>query len=301
MSPAALRRGRPRVESALRIARKQRVGLELVCEGIFRPLAQLLVLALRPLRVPPPLVVLAGAATGFVAAWQLGSGRLVLAALLLQLKTLLDNADGQLARATGRTTAFGRYLDSESDLLVNAAIFAGLGYESGRPWLALGGFLALTLVLSVNFNLERLYRGERGGAAVAMPTATGSTRPLAALYRLVYFPQDCAVEAFCERRLRRLRAGRRARLRYHDRATVAWIANYGLSTQLALLGALLVAGRPRLYLWIVLAQAASLVLLELRREWRARRAVEEDAGQPLLALAEPPPAVRSYQIDPRRR
>ena len=33
--------------------------------------------------------------------------------LLLQLKTLLDNADGQLARVTGRVTLVGRYLDTD--------------------------------------------------------------------------------------------------------------------------------------------------------------------------------------------
>ena len=31
----------------------------------------------------------------------------------------------------------GRYLDSESDLLVNAALFAALAHVTGRPWLAL--------------------------------------------------------------------------------------------------------------------------------------------------------------------
>jgi archaetidylinositol phosphate synthase len=296
-----LRRIRLRADSALRIARKQRVGLELLCEGVFRPLAQLLVLALRPLRVPPPAVVLAGAGTGFAAAWLLGSDRLGVAALLLQLKTLLDNADGQLARASGRTTAFGRYLDSESDLLVNAAIFAGLGYRTDRPWLALAGFLALTLVLSVNFNLERLYRRERGDTAAAMPPAAGAARPLAALYRRVYFPQDRLLEAFCERRLDSFRASVPARLRYHDRATVTWVANYGLSTQLALLGALLLAGRPELYAWIVLALAASLVPLELRRERRARRPAGRQAARPQTVVAGPPAARLSYEIDPRRR
>ena len=59
-------------------------------------------------------------------------GHLVAAALLVQLKTLLDNADGQLARLTGRVTAFGRYLDSECDLLVNAALFAAVGWRRAR-------------------------------------------------------------------------------------------------------------------------------------------------------------------------
>ena len=83
----------------LRWSRKPRHGTELLCEYVFRPAAHLVVLALAPLRVPPPAVVLAAGATGLVAAYGIGSGSLVAAALLLQLKTVLDNADGQLARA----------------------------------------------------------------------------------------------------------------------------------------------------------------------------------------------------------
>ena len=120
--------------SALARSRKPRRGTELVCEWVFRPLAHPLVLLFARLRVPPPVVVVAAGAAGIAAAIELGRGSLVVAALLVQLKTLLDNADGQLARLTGRTSAFGRYLDSEVDLLVNAALFAGLGWTTGQPF-----------------------------------------------------------------------------------------------------------------------------------------------------------------------
>src|SRR3982751_6349157 len=111
----------------MKMAQTQKAGYEVLCKPVFRPLAQPLVAVLAPLRVPPPAVVLANAACALAAAVEIGRGHLIPAALLLQLKTLLDNADGQLARATGRETAFGRYLDSECDLLTNAAVFAALG------------------------------------------------------------------------------------------------------------------------------------------------------------------------------
>ncbi|HEY4621647.1 MAG TPA: hypothetical protein VIG93_08080, partial [Gaiellaceae bacterium] len=63
-------------------------------------------------------------------------------------------------------------------------------------------------------------------------------------------------------------------LAYHDDLTSTVLANFGLSTQLAVLGACLVVGRPALYLWLVLACAAVLPLLQLRRERAARRALE---------------------------
>ena len=129
-----------------------------MCEKVFRPLAHPLVLLFARVRVPPPVVVAAAGVAGVAAAFELGRGSLVAAALLVQLKTLLDNADGQLARLTGRISAFGRYLDSEVDLLVNAALFAALAWTSGQAALALAGFLALTSVLSLNFNAERLSR-----------------------------------------------------------------------------------------------------------------------------------------------
>ena len=151
---------------------------------MFRPLAHVVVLVLAPLRVPPPVVVLVSAACGVAGAVELARGHLFAAVLLVQLKTVLDNADGQLARLTNRVTVFGRYLDSECDLFVNAALFAGLGWYTGRPLAAALGFVALTAVLSVNFNLERLARGAQtssdsstGGAPVRARTTTRSRSP----------------------------------------------------------------------------------------------------------------------------
>jgi phosphatidylglycerophosphate synthase len=223
----------------MKIARKDKLGYEVLCEAVFRPLAQLLVRVLAPLRVPPPAVVLANAACALAGALLLARGQLVGAALLLQAKTVLDNADGQLARTTGRVTATGRYLDSLCDLATNAAIFAALGYVTGRPWLALGSYLALTAVLSVNFNLDRLARG-----AQAMPPGGGA---LAAVYGLLYAPQDRLAE-----RLFPAVRGRRA---------LTLSANFGLSTQLAALGACLALGRPSAYLAVPLLCALALVPL----------------------------------------
>ena len=190
----------------------------------------------------------------------MSSGHLVWAALLVQAKTVLDNADGQLARLTGRVSAFGRYLDSEMDLVVNAALFSALGWRSGNAAVALLGFLALTTVLNVNFNVERLYRG-----GTAAPHESGrATAALRRAYAFVYGPQDRLVEGFVEWRLRgRSEAERRA---YHDRATVAVLANLGMSPQLLAFGVLVAAGRPLAFVWVVLAELVLIAALALRRE-----------------------------------
>jgi archaetidylinositol phosphate synthase len=221
-----------------------------VCERVFRPLAHPLVLVLARLRVPPPVVVAAAGSAGLGAAMELGRGSLLVAAVLVQLKTLLDNADGQLARLTGRTSAFGRYLDSEVDLLVNAALFAALAWTTGRVVLALAGFLALTSVLSLNFNAERLARG-----ASAEPEDGG--RPTALLrrvYGLVYAPQDRLAEALVARRPA-----------LTSPLAVSLLANLGMSTQLAAFGLLIALGHPFAFAWVAPAEVAAIALALLPR------------------------------------
>jgi phosphatidylglycerophosphate synthase len=255
-------------QTLFRRSRKPQPSVEPVCEHLFRPLAHLVVVALLPLRVAPPFVVAAGALVGLGAALELGRGQLVAAALLLQLKTVLDNADGQLARASGRVTVFGRYLDSESDLLVNAALFAALGYRIHAPVLAAVGFALMTLLLGINFNLKHLHRRANGSAAETMPAATGAAALLARVYALVYAPQDRLLERFANWRIRRLDVDPRA---YHDTATLAVVAWFGLSTQLFVFGAFLAADAPRAFCWLLVALATLLVPLELRRGRNSKR------------------------------
>jgi archaetidylinositol phosphate synthase len=241
--------------SALARSRKARQGTEVMCEYVFRAVAHVVVLELAPMRVPPPAVVLASTASGLAAAIELGRGQLVAAALLVQLKTVLDNADGQLARLTGRVTAFGRYLDSECDLLVDAALFAGLGWWTGNGPAAAAGFVAMTVVLSVNFNLERLARGGRTARDASV---------LGRLYDVLYGWQDMLIERLVERRLRG--AGDDARRAYHDPATVGILANMGMSTQLAVFGLCLVVGHPLFFAIVALAELLLVVALFVRRE-----------------------------------
>jgi archaetidylinositol phosphate synthase len=238
--------------SRLARSRKERLRQETLCELVFRPVAHVVVLALAPLRVPPPAVVLTWTACGIGGAVELARGHLVVAALLVQLKTVLDNADGQLARLTGRVTVFGRYLDSECDLLVDAALFAGLGWYTKSPLAAAAGFAALTFVLSVNFNVERLARGAR---------ASSDPSVLGRVYSVLYGWQDRAVERFVDRRTRDGDAGS-----YHDGFTVSVLANLGMSTQLAVFGASLALGHPLVYVWLLLVQVAGVVMLFARRE-----------------------------------
>jgi len=256
----------------------RREGRELLLEWVFRPACDVLVPVLARLRVSPPAVVVANALVGFVAALAVAEDALVTGALLLQLKTLLDNCDGQLARVTGRVTLAGRYLDTLADLLVNAALFVALAHVTGQWLLSLAGFVALTLVLTVDFNLSELAR-ESTGVPVTTPQAPvqSAERVLDAVYRCFYGPQDRLVRRISDRRFALAARGApeadRYELRplYYDRVTLGALANLGLTTQLAILGVCLVVGRPAAYPWFAVASLLVLLPVQARREWRVRR------------------------------
>jgi len=228
---------------ALARSRKRRNGYEVLCEAVFRPLAHPLVLVLARLRVPPPAVVAAAGAAGFAGAIEIGRGSLIAAALLVQLKTLLDNADGQLARLTGRTSAFGRYLDSDLDLLVNAALFAAVAWRYGEPLLVVAGFVALTSVLSLNFNAARLSSVSGAEPDEKLSSDKLSLSLARGFYRAVYAPQD---------RLAAWLVARRPAL--VSPAAVTALANLGMSSQLAVLGLFLVLGHPLGFAWLAIGE-----------------------------------------------
>jgi len=273
--------GTAKAEPPAGAAARRRLHPELLATAIFRPLAAAIVRVLLPLRVSPRVVELANGLAGLCAVYFVVRGELVAAAVLLQVKTVLDNADGQLARRSGRTSALGRYLDTEIDLVVNVALFSALGHVTGEWALAALSFVSLTLVLSVDFNEDVLHRRARGARVVTEPPAEQEGRLaflLARVYRLLFGSQDRAYQALAERRLGRLLGDvsdpvRRAEatLAYHDGFTTAVLANLGLSTQLAILGLCLVLSAPEAYLWFTLGCAGLIPLLQIRRELRVRR------------------------------
>jgi archaetidylinositol phosphate synthase len=74
---------------------------------------------------------------------------LIIGGILLLVSGFFDMVDGQVARATGKTSQKGSYLDSMFDKIAEVAIFLGLlvgGYA--EPYLVL---LAITLSLLVSY------------------------------------------------------------------------------------------------------------------------------------------------------
>ena len=248
---------------------KERPVQEFLNLVLYRPLAHLLVRLLLESPVKPHHLVLFHTLLVLLAAWLLLRGEDLLAAFLLQAKTVLDNADGQLARLRGEATELGRYLDTELDFLGNLALFLALGLRTGEMGKALLAFLVFTLVQSYDFNLERLYRLARG-----LPLPPGVQDPetpllrlLRGVYRLLFLPQDrgiVALEVFLQRRFRLMP------LRFWDEWALAGVVNLGLTTQLFFLGVFLLFRQPGAYLTFALLQGVYLGLWYL---WRIARSI----------------------------
>jgi len=257
---------------------KARVVQEFSNLLLFRPLGYAVARLLYPTPVSPPALVLFHTLLGLGVAYLIARYPELdpISALLLQFKTVLDNADGQLARLRAQADEVGRYLDTEADLLVNAALFVALGLRTGEPWLSLAAFGVFTLVQSWDFNAEYLYRVARGEPFRPQASAADSLglRLLRGVYALVFVPQDRLVRglerALFERLTRGLSLERKGALalQWWNLWSVAAVVNFGLTSQLLFMGLFLAFRQPGSYLTFVLLQGAYLGLVYL---WRTLR------------------------------
>ena len=104
---------------------------ELINIYLLRPLAAVLVWLVYPTRVTPNQLTFAAIVVGCGAAVvYLGNTppMVALAGLLVTAKDILDDADGQLARAKQLYSRRGRFLDSIGDVVVDIAVFAAITY-----------------------------------------------------------------------------------------------------------------------------------------------------------------------------
>lgn len=131
---------------------------EIINIYLLRPLAALIVWVLHPTKITPNHVTMFAIFLGLCSAFFYSMGTpaaLIAAGVLIILKDIFDDADGQLARAKELYSRRGRFLDSIGDFIVDAAVFAGLtfaAYRSESGWetilLGLASFIGITLRVS---------------------------------------------------------------------------------------------------------------------------------------------------------
>lgn len=114
-----------------RAARRLRRSLTKEADGpvsryLNRPVSTRMSMALAHLPIHPDVVSVAALLLGVLAAWLLASGRGIVGAILVQLASILDGVDGEIARLQMRAGPGGALLDGVLDRLADAAIVGGL-------------------------------------------------------------------------------------------------------------------------------------------------------------------------------
>ena len=111
-----------------------------------RPIAKFIANSLKNTSFTAIHVTIAFIISGLIAIFCIVEGYFWLAAFFLILKSILDAADGELARVKEKPSYTGRYLDSVADIILNALIFISISYITDAPnWLCFVAFLGLQL------------------------------------------------------------------------------------------------------------------------------------------------------------
>ena len=111
-----------------------------------RPMAKWIAKALKNKSITPVHITISFIISGLIGVYFMLEGYYILAAIFLVLKSILDAADGELARIKNTPSYTGRYLDSVADILLNAVIFLSLWYITDTSaWITLLAFIGLQL------------------------------------------------------------------------------------------------------------------------------------------------------------
>ncbi|SHH55433.1 CDP-alcohol phosphatidyltransferase family protein [Winogradskyella jejuensis] len=167
-----------------------------------RPAARVISKALKNTNFTPIHVTIGFIISGLIATICILKNAYWLAALFLVLKSILDAADGELARVKNTPSYTGRYLDSVSDFILNAIfLFAIYHVTESNIWLTLLAFLCIQLQGTLYNYYYVILRTRHNGDTTSRifeektPTALkGETQSnvniLFKLYKLFYGPFD---------------------------------------------------------------------------------------------------------------
>jgi len=111
-----------------------------------RPIAKVIANSLKNTTFTPIHVTFGFIISGLIAIYCIIQGYYWLAAVFLIFKSILDAADGELARVKQTPSYTGRYLDSVADIILNALFFISIWYITNASiWICLLAFFGLQL------------------------------------------------------------------------------------------------------------------------------------------------------------
>lgn len=228
-----------------------------------RPAAKIIAHFLKTTRYTPIHVTLAFTVSGLVAVWAIIMGHAFTAALFLILKSILDAADGELARIKKTPSHTGRYLDSVADICLNAVIFLAIWYSSSATiWLTILAFMGVQLQGTLYNYYYVILRNRFGGDTTSRvfenktPLAFDGEKKknvdiLYKLYSLLYAPFDKTIY-FLD--------SRAAYGKLFPNWLMTAVSTFGLGFQLLVIAVLLVVGLQELIIPFFVAYTGMIVI-----------------------------------------
>jgi phosphatidylglycerophosphate synthase len=111
-----------------------------------RPIAKMIANSLKNTSFTPVHVTIGFIISGLIAIYCILQEYFWLAGFFLIFKSILDAADGELARVKQKPSYTGRYLDSVSDIILNALFFLSIWFITDTSiWICIAAFLGLQL------------------------------------------------------------------------------------------------------------------------------------------------------------
>lgn len=170
-----------------------------------RPIAIIIATALKNTRITPVHVTIGFVISGLISIYCILQGYYWYAALFLITKSILDAADGELARINQKPSYTGRYFDSVSDIILNALLFIAIWYISQISfWICILAFIGLQLQGTLYNYYYVILRNKFDGDTTSRvfedtaPTALGNENQkivtfFYGLYRFLYTTFDVVI------------------------------------------------------------------------------------------------------------
>lgn len=210
-----------------------------------RPIARLIANSLKDTRFTPIHVTIWFIISGLIAIVYILNGYYWAAAFFLIFKSILDAADGELARLKKTPSHTGRYLDSVADIILNSIIFIALWYITEVSFIySLFAFLGIQLqgtlynyyyvILRNNVNGDKTSRIFEYDSPIAMKgESQRNVNILFGIYKVLYGVFDKIIYALDAN------ANKSKPL---PNLLMTAVSTFGLGFQLLLIGLMLILG-----------------------------------------------------------
>ena len=207
--------------------------------------------------------------SGLISVYYLLNENYWLSSIFLILKSILDAADGELARVKNQPSYTGRYLDSIADIILNALILTSIWYITKTNfWIFIFSFLGLQLQGTLYNFYYTILRNKLGGDTTSRIYENNPPKALKgenqrnvdllfALYQLLYSPFDKLIYNFESNAID---------IRSIPNWFMTCISTFGLGFQLLIISVMLISNMINLILPFFLIYSIMIVVFVLIRK-----------------------------------